>query len=462
MDGNERMSDRGDAPDTEPPVASINDAPDETPDAMDGTPRVSSLRPVSRAFSMRRLLNVASLMVAGVLLLALAIHWLPTLLPKPAVTPYPQTTHAQQTLDASRSLVRGAGWKPRGPDWAEDIAFSADTSVGYACGHFPPEPVEFFGIYHVIENGWEMFPSSIEAPTNGSCRVAVSPSNSADVVLIVDQCLRCTGSSAPTSHVYRSYDGGATWNALTLPPAAFVGDIVWTGQSTLFLVAEVAKNAGTATLPTFTLLASRMGGPLTEIPARSLVGYDTSFGSMTLISSGVTLYASVNDTVRCSSSCTLHLQSSDEGRSWETQDFSNLAIRVINLEAAQPGGSTLFGWTFESAVGALFIQRSDDGGASWQALPRLPVNLSTGGATLFAAPNGAVYAFCYGQANAVYALGAHAAAWQTLAPLPGGTPLTVQYDAQGRAVALWGQALDASGPNAVAGLVYFPLPENAP
>lgn len=448
-------------PTSGPPITPADDAPD-MPDASDETPRVSSLRPESHAvsfFSMRRLLNVASIAVVGVVLLALAIHWLPDVLPKPAATPNLQTIHAQQTLDASRSLVRGAGWKPAGPDWATDIAFSADTSVGYACGGYPGKPIAFFAVYRVAANTWETLNPPLAVPAAlDSCGVSVSPVDSADVVLTV-QCLGCTGGSGLISLVYRSYNGGATWNALTLPSAALVGDIAWTGQSTLFLVAEVTKNAGTATPPTFTLLASRMGGPLTEIPARSLVGYDTSFGSMALISSGVTLYASVNDTVRCSSSCMLHLQSSDEGRSWQTQDFSNLAIRVINLEAAQPGRGALFGWTFESAVSELFIQRSDDGGASWQALPRLPVNPTTGGATLFAAPNGAVYAFCYGQANAVYALGAHATAWQMLAPLPGGTPLTVQYNAQGRAVALWGAAHAANGS---VGLAYFPLPGNAP
>src|SRR6185437_9413869 len=111
MDGDKRMSDSSDAPGAEQPVAPIGDAPDDGPDAVDETPRVSSLRPVSRAFSMRRLLNVVSLAVAGVLLLALAIHWLPSILPKPTATPNPQTIHVQQTLAELRPLVRGAGWK---------------------------------------------------------------------------------------------------------------------------------------------------------------------------------------------------------------------------------------------------------------------------------------------------------------------------------------------------------------
>ncbi len=38
------------------------------------------------------------------------------------------------------------------------------------------------------------------------------------------------------------------------------------------------------------------------------------------------------------------------------------------------------------------------------------------------------YAFCYGDASVVYALHDGVGNWQTIAPLPDGTPLTVQYD----------------------------------
>jgi hypothetical protein len=444
----------------EPPVTPSDDAPDTVDDAL----HVSSLRPAPQGFSMRRLLNIASIGVVAVVLLALAIHWLPDVLPKPAATPNPLAVHAQQTLAALRAMRHGAGWRPIGPDWAQDIAFSADGSVGYACGAYPGRALQFIAVYRVIEDAWYTNPPPIPDPEGVvGCGLSVSPIDPADVVLSVDRRAAPSDSvpASPTSRVYRSYDGGGSWNALKLPPATLVGDIAWVGQSTLLLVAgDTSTGGASAAAPTYSLLVSRKGGPLTEIPARSLVGYDTSFGSFTLISSGVTLYASLHDTVFCPRSCERHIQSSDEGRSWTTQDFSNLAIRVINVEAALPGTSTLIGTTFEQAALKLFVMRSDDGGASWRALPSFPVNPGTGGANLSIAPDGAVYAFCFGNANAVYALPDGASSWRTVASLPLGYPVTVQYGGDGHAVALWAQAHDPR--ESVPGLAYFPLPASAP
>ena len=98
----------------------------------------------------------------------------------------------------------------------------------------------------------------------------------------------------------------------------------------------------------------------------------------------------------------------------------------------------------------------------WQPLPDFPVNPGTGGAVLFVAPNSAIYAFCFGNADAVYALQNGAPTWQTVVALPSGYPVTVQYDAGGNAVALWAEAHAPNGPNTVPGLAYIPLPANAP
>ena len=95
-------------------------------------------------------------------------------------------------------------------------------------------------------------------------------------------------------------------------------------------------------------------------------------------------------------------------------------------------------------------------------LPDFPVNPGTGGAVLFVAPNSAIYAFCFGNADAVYALQNGAPTWQTVVALPNGYPVTVQYDAGGNAVALWAEAHAPNGPNTVPGLAYIPLPANAP
>ena len=443
---------------------------DDAPDAMDETPQVSSLRPANRAFttfSMRRLLNVASLVVASVLLLALAIHWLPDALPQPKLTPPPnaQATRAQQTITAIRALSHGVGWNPAGPDWATNIVFSADGSVGYTCGAFPGKPFAFFAVYYIAENAWKILPTVPTAPIAvDGCGVSVSPVDSADLLLTIDQCLRCTNGSVPTSLAYRSHDGGATWKALDLPPKTLITDSAWTNRSTLFLAAEGTSSVGTSTPPTFTLLVSRElggeNGPLTEISPHSLGLFGGGIGYLSLISNGMTVFVTGSDH-RCTQNCAFIAESSDEGRSWD-RDFSNLSIQTINVAAAQYNTSTLIGSTFEQAALKFFVMRSDDGGASWRALPLLPVNPGTGGAVLSISPNGEVYAFCFGGADAVYALQNGASAWQNVASLPLGYPVTVQYDAGGHAVALWAEAHEPNGQETVPGLAYFPLPGNAP
>ena len=77
---------------------------------------------------------------------------------------------------------------------------------------------------------------------------------------------------------------------------------------------------------------------------------------------------------------------------------------------------------------------------------------------MFALSDGSIYAFCFADASVVYALRDGANNWQTIAPLPTGIPLAVQYDAAGHAVALWGTR---NSPNAALGLEYYPLVGNA-
>ena len=451
MDRDQRMSE---TPDAEQPAAPVHNVPDDAPDIpSDETLHFSSLRPASGGsamFSMRRLINATSLVVAGILLLALAIRWLPTVLPRPKATPDPQVIHAQQTLAALRSLTRGAGWKPLGPDWAQDIAFSADGSVGYACGHFTPEPVEFFAVYHVIENGWEMFPSPLEAPAGGGCRVAVSPVDPDDVALIT-----YSVSLQPlTSQIVRSRDGGATWRTLRLPQSsAYVTDIDWT-QLSLFLVVG-AFTSTDSTPPLYHLLVSHADGPLTEIGAQRLIGRAMSFDAISIQSSGRTLYAELNSST-CGQPCAVAVQSDDEGLRWIAMPptYQNQPLVPV---AARVGSNTLVGWSFSSRTGTMVVLRSDNNGESWQAEPTLPRDPASGGAELFILPDGSIFAFAFGAANTVYALGAGASSWRTIAALPAGSPLTVQWNGAGHAVALWGGAHNADGPSTAAGLAYYPL-----
>src|SRR5690348_13136139 len=108
--------------DAEPPESSAtpSDIPD---DELEEQPHVTSLHPTPVSFSQRCLLNIASVGLAVIVVLALAIHWLPDALPR---QPNVQATRTSQVFNAQLPRVRSSGWKAIGPDSAEDISFTAN------------------------------------------------------------------------------------------------------------------------------------------------------------------------------------------------------------------------------------------------------------------------------------------------------------------------------------------------
>lgn len=449
--------------DTESPESPLPPPNDNAHDDENGgAPEVSPLRPTARlrGFSMRRLLNVASVAVAVVALLALAVHWLPDVLPKPLTPAELQRIHARQTYDTLHPLAPGIGWKAIGPDWAMDINFSADGALGYVCGGYFPVPIVYVGIYDTQQNVW----SDHQAPATGgeSCRISVSPTDARDVVLSVNSCpLANTSDCAQgyqVSQVYRSHDGGTTWSRLNLPEPAVVNGIAWT-YSALFLIAQISTAPDSGVVQPDApdrLLVSRANGPLTEISAQQLVGHSDQFSNISLISSGTRLYAALDEKA-CASNCSrLFAQTSDDGASW-TEFSATYQGGLVYPAAAQPGSSTLIGAVFFPDSGTMSLVRMASDGPQLQSLPALPVNPATGGASVFMLPDGSIYAFCFGNANVVYALHNEAREWRAVAALPHGAPLTVQYDAAGHAVALWGQAHPWDNGTLASGLEYYPI-----
>ena len=436
--------------------------PEENPmaadelDSPEDRPQVTSLRPTPGGFSQRRLLNVASVVVGGIVLLALAIHWLPNALPK---GPNAVATRTAQAFNAHLPPVRGTGWKSIAPNWAQDIAFTANGALGYACGAYPPNPLVFFGVYDTHQNTWKEMPTP--ATGGSSCRVFVSPDAGNYVVIAVDSCVPVGNCSIsyPASRLYESYDGGEDWAELRLPSVVDVYSVAWTNSpglySRLFLAVRgnlAVDNTTIAVNAPSHLLVRQRDGSFVEVNAQRLVGHAMQFGNISLMSSGTTLYAML-DGLSCDRYCAIQVRSSDDGASW-TQFSTNYQGCPIIPMATQPYSHVLIGSAFLPAQGVLVPLKSVNDGDSWQELPPFPTNPSTGGAVMFAAPDDSVYAFCYGDANVVYALRHGAAHWQTIAPLPNGTPVTVQYDAAGHARALWGRA---NIPTSALGLEYYPL-----
>lgn len=440
--------------DAEPPESPA--APlDATDDEREEQPRVSSLRPTSGRFSQRRLLNIVSIGLVAIVMLALAVHWLPDALPR---RPNAQATRTSQAFNAQLPQARGLGWKPFGPESARDITFTSNGALGYVCSVIPLSAAVSLSVYNVHQNIWTELPT----PASGdSCQVFVAPDAGNYVVLAVDYCPDGTDciDNYPASRLYDSYDGGKTWEELSLPAMMNVYEVTW-ANSTLFLATRGNLEGDSVTIPLNApdhLLIRQGDRSFEEIGSQQLVGQSMQFINISLLSSGTTLYASL-DGMSCASYCAFHVRSADNGAHW-TPYSVNYEGSPITLQSALLYSHTLVGWAFLPAQGILVPLRSDDDGDYWQELPVFPANPATAGAVMFTLPDNSIYAFCYGSASVAYVLPAGATKWQIVAPLPAGTPVTVQYDASGHAVALWGRAIN---PTAALGLEFYPLSGNSP
>lgn len=427
--------------------------PDTTSDDM---PRVTSLKPATSSFSLRRLLNIASVALAGVVVLALAIHWLPGVMPAHIIpTPTETLLRIKTPTPVPTSIPRGTGWKANGPGWAQDIAFSANGALGYTCGTLGPgaAPINF-AAYVPNQNVWNLLGN---VSTGARCRVSVSPSDARDVALVTYNCIVCDNVT-PTARVFRSHDGGLTWSPIHVPASLVVDNVAWT-NSTLFVVAKGAR-APDNSLP-FHLLVSRADGPLTEISGWQLLGHSAQLIGALLVSSGSTIYATLT-VAPCSDNCLTLVRSSDDGRHW-TRVSTPYPDADIGQTAAQPGADTLVTWVFPQQSPSLTMLRSTDKGVHWQELPALPsTDILFAPDRLAVLPDGSILLWSIGPANLVYTLRDGATTWQRVATMPVGTPLAVQYDAAGHAVALWGQAHNDNAGDFTPGLEYYPLAASVP
>lgn len=433
----------------EHPTRASASSPDVSPD---DTLRVTSLKPAHNGFSQRRLLNVVSIVVAGIVLLALTIHWLPQIIPA-RVSPVSKGTLLRFKTPTPTSIPRGTGWMANGPGWAQDIAFSANGALGYTCGTPGPGATAInFAVYETAQNVWKRMPSISKGE---KCRISVSPSDARDVTLVTYSCTACNVATS-SSQALRSLDGGVTWSPIYIPRSLVVSDIAQT-SSALFLVA-VGATAPDNSIPTH-LYVSRSDGPLSEISAWQLFGHSAQLISAQLISSESTIYVSLVE-APCSGECLTTVRSSDDGSHWTR--ITPYQRAEIGQAATQVGADTLVIWARPNQSSSQppppIVARSTDMGMHWQELPALPsADVFFAVAHLSVLPDNSIFLWSVGPANLVYVLRDGATAWQRVATMPTGTPITVQYNAAGHAVALWGQAHDKNVGDFSPGLEYYPL-----
>jgi hypothetical protein len=384
----------------------------------------------------------------------------PSSTPAPAATP--QTLH----------VTPADGWvKPAALSFGKDITFAtSDPLTGYVCGNAVPAfgaetsaPLRFT----VTHDGGRTWHEEATTPAEGyTCEVHINPSDAREIVMIARQ--------ATTDTTWRSFDGGATWRQMTLPPGddaqAIIDQPVWAG-GTLFVDATLRFGGPMPTLPHI-LAASSQGGPLVWVDSDPLFQHSPNGGLAPTyaFAIGSTYYAQLWNFVCASAACgtynshTFVLQTSDGGAHWSSYTFGDEANLTVFATLAD--GKTLIGVMDDGAT--VLFSISHDKGQTWQTLPSVTAKGQfwwVGTDTKSSAPDGTLYSqestIEYdAQGNIVHTKGPYtllmlppgATSWQTIPGLPGAQPFAVSVDGAGHPVAVWSGLSD--GMHQVPGLAY--------
>ena len=333
----------------------------------------------------------------------------------------------------------GVGWSAAGPSFAQTIAFAPSApATAYACGNSATSAGSNPAISLVASTDGMATWGDAQMVGNGNqCTLSIDPLDASDVVMSVGSCFGCVVPLTSTT-LYRSRDSGVHWLALAPPTEQgqvfFVQKLAWAGSS-LFVVPFVTPPITSL----HAIAASVAGGPLRWADGG---GFALALSPRIVINSivglGDTLFASYLDET-CQAYCEVTAITRDGGATWQQQRMTVRGSDVIIL-SAQSATHALLGYTFLVDSEIYEFVRSTDGGAHWDILPHVPVNPATDGGAIFEAPTGAISIFLFAPANRVYVLPVKQKQWLFVAPLPGGVPLTLAFDARGNVTALWARA----------------------
>ena len=363
------------------------------------------------------------------------------------------------TVTPVHTFAPGQGWTVGGPSWAQRIVFaSSSPSIAYVCGvpslgnSTQSAPV-VLGRSQDGGHSWQASPTPAMAV---GCDVTVDPTDAFDLFLIGDPCPSC--SPLPDLQLYRSLDGGRTWNLSRTPSngpnetqqfSAYLW--AWVGPS-LFL-APYSKNE----LATMRPIVSRRGQQFAEVSTTGLytsVPHDAAINA--LYGTATALYVELlrPPDSGCVSDCEVMKRTQDGGISWTLfEPFYH--GQPLNLLATGSDGKTLLG------TGQGIVVRSLDGGRTFQSLPVFPGKLTA--TEMLESPGGTVLALLFSDEPqappGVYALAPGSTAWRFLCAFPSGNnTLVLSWDQEGRPTALWGGVYRQPAPGVILpGIEYFSI-----
>ena len=417
------------------------------------TPRRDTLRrPWLRALS-RALTAILVVVVAGVILHQLSVA-------RRTIPPLTFPT-------SSPTIPAGQGWTHAGPAWADWMVFAPSApGTAYLCGtpgntDLNRQAPVSLALSQDSGSAWQSWITSLRA---SFCVVDIDPTNAHDLLLEVFPCI--SSSASCSGQLFRSLDGGHSWDLVVFPPAPAGSSsgpieeftVAWQG-STLFVSPSPA-----GTEPQTLVAVSVAGGPFVWVNQKALfAGLPAGSQINNIYANTKAIYA---DFVGPSSSSTILTKvSTNQGATWSVfqPQYQGNPVELVDQGVSLADGHTLLGdvVTGQDATTGGYVT-STDGGATWRPLAAPPGDLRIMG--LVSTPSGTYYAemtSANGEATAVtgvYRLTPGTSTWVLVGtlPLPSGSagPLAVSWDEQGQPLALWSIALTRSTPTiTVTGLI---------
>lgn len=349
--------------------------------------------------------------------------------PTRAVTA-PSVTATATARPTSTTPASAAGWRAvysttafAGPV----LAFApSDASVAYLCA------ASYAGSTSMLSSsdGSATFHPAGQLPPSGQCGVSVDPTNARDLTASLQ-------TSSSSTLLYRSQDGGATWQRQDLGGLS-VMCLGW--QDGALWATAAAEDSGGPGLTE--LWVSRNGGPMAEVDQNGALANGvnlTNMGQAALITGHDATVYIVFGQVSVQPIGETVIRSTDGGATWAQVKFMDGA-QLVDVVNTTPDQKTLVG-DYDSQISQMVVSR--DGGVSWQKLAAEPAGVSAM-VPVWVTPDGSLlavsgqYQMAQNPDDQLYELAAGASSWTVALTLPQSIYMkAISWDARGKPVAVW-------------------------